>query len=239
MTTFSYPKVSVLRRGVFLRAILNAIATTEHDDYARLLSWDGKNYVLNSLDGKYAAIVFEGNNVVGVFFDPDSPNNPYKSHEQYETKRFFIGMPKSLQALADQALRFNHQSYEGNTMALVTAAFWSEGEYLKAAVSWEEVLANGAHIIRIELIDEIDLALKEWEEQYACSPDCIALARSLFERRMITSETSVVLSESEMRWLESHAESSEALKDCLRALQALRILPPQQGQSVEKLSSRS
>ena len=227
MTTSSWPKLSVLRRGIILRSVLNAILITEHDDYARLLSWDGKNYVLNNLDGKYAAVVFEVNDAVAVFFDLDSPNNPLKSREHYDAKRFFSGMPTSLQRLADEALRFNRQTFQGNLVSLVTAAFWSQGEYVNAAVPWEEVFANGAHIIRIELIEDLDTALKEWQESYQCSPERLALARSLFERRASQpANIPIVLSESEVESLATHSANKVSLADCLKALKQMGIIAP-------------
>jgi hypothetical protein len=227
MATPEYPRTSVLWRGIILRSIVNAIMVAEDADYARFLSWDGKDYVLNNLDGTYGAITFDGDYVVGVFFDAHSKNNPYLLNEKYEINRFFQGMPAPLHSLAkNQTLRYNRQTYQGKTVSLITAAFWNDGEYLTAAFPWEDVFLNGAHIIGIELLDDTEAALKEWQDAYQCSSEQLAFARSLFERRMSKPSTSIVLSESEVEWLVTVSENSEAFTDCLRALGPIGIIVP-------------
>jgi hypothetical protein len=195
-------------------------------DLARFLSWDGKNYVLNNADGTYGAITFVGTDVVGVFFDSESSRNPYVSNGRYEIDAFFQGMPSQLRSIAEtQTLRYNRQAYRGETVPMITAAFWSQGEYLTAAFPWPDVFRNGAHIVRVELLEDAESALQEWQDSYQCSPDELAFARSLFDRRMSDPSTPLVLSAPEIEWLQGLSKNSEALADCLSALEPLKILP--------------
>lgn len=229
MTTTSpeYPKTAVLWRGVILRAILHAIMISKELELAALLSWDGKNYVINNLDGTYGAITFDGGNVVGVFFDAQSRHNPFGSDEKYDMEQFLAGMPKVLRSLAEeQTLRYNRQTYQGKAVPLITAAFWSEGEYLTAAFPWQEVLSDGAHIISNELLDDTEAALREWQDAYQCSSEELALARSLFERNVANPSTPIVLSHSDLELLRKGSQDSGALTDSLNALEPTGIYAP-------------
>ncbi len=196
-------------------------------DFARFLSWDGKNYVLNNADGTYGAITFVGAGVVGVFFDSESSRNPYVSNGRYDIDAYFRGMPSPLRSIAEtRTLRYNRQVYRGETVPMVTAAFWSEGDYLTAAFPWPDVFRNGAHIVRVELLEDAEAALQEWQDSYQCSPDELAFACSLFYRRTADPSTPLVLSASEVEWLQGLAKDLKAFADCLNALEPLEILPP-------------
>ncbi len=231
-TDSNYPGTDTLRRGILLRSIVSAIAVARDPNFARYLSWDGKNYVLNNADGTYAAITIDGANVVGVFFDSQSPLSPYRSSEKYGIEVFFRGMPTPLRSIAEnQTLRYNRQIYRGETVPIITAAFWSDGEFLTAAFPWQEVLQNGAYIIRVELSSDTNAALNEWQDSYQCSSEEIALARSLFERKMSDPLQPIVLSKQEVESLRRLSKTSEALADSLRALEPIGIMPSRSGES--------
>jgi hypothetical protein len=229
MTTPSaYPRTETLRRGVLLRAIVNAVMVAKEPDLARFLSWDGRNYVLNNADGTYGAITFEAGDVVGVFFDSQSDRNPHTSvgSYDYDIDAYFRGMPSRLRSIAEsQTLRYNRQVYLGQTVPLITAAFWSAGEYLTAAFPWSDVFRHGAHIVRVEFLPG-SAALKVWQESYQASPEELDFARSLYDRRMSDPSRPVVLEESEVDGIWKRAQDSDAFADCLKALEPLRILPP-------------
>jgi len=229
MTTTERPRVDVLWRGVILKSTVNAVMIAKEPDFARFLSWDGKNYVLDKADGTYAAITFSDADIVGVFFDTKSSRNPYVANGNYDIDVFFLGMPPRLREIAEsQTLRYNRQTYRGETVPMATAAFWSAGEFLTAAFPWPDVFRNGAHIVEVELLEDSAAALKEWQDSYQCSPEEITFARSLFDRRMSDPSRSVVLDASEVEWLQKLARDSEAFADCLNALEPLNILPPRQ-----------
>lgn len=102
-------------------------------------------------------------------------------------------MPPNLRALADQeALEYLYDEYGGVTMPIITAAFWSAGQYVTAAEPWPEVLRHGAHLIRIEAM-ETEAAISEWQAEYAWSEAEIRLMRALFNRKMATPTTPIML----------------------------------------------
>src|ERR1044072_4750888 len=162
--TSEYPRADVLRQGIILRSIVSATMITKNPDLARFLSWDGKNYILNNADGTYGAITVDDMHIVGAFFDSESSLNPYVSKVPHDIAALFRGMPPQLRSIADnQTLKYNRQVYRGELVSLITALFWSDGEYLSAALPWQQVFRNGAHIIRVELMEDTEAALKEWQ----------------------------------------------------------------------------
>lgn len=223
-----YPKVSILYRGVILHSIVNATVTAQDPEFTRFLSWDGQNYVLNSGTGRLGAVTFDRGLVVGVFFDANSRHSPRNGDEEYDIKRFLQGMPKHHHSLAEaQTLKYNRQDYRGALAPLVTAAFWNEGENLTAAFPWAEVFQNGAHLIRVELMEDIRSAMGEWKESYEMSQEQVSFSLSLFERKIVNPSHAVVLSRSEVARLQSVSSSVEALDDCRQAFAAMGIVFPE------------
>lgn len=221
-----FPTRFVLWRGVVWHATISAIASTKCSDFARLLSWDGTNFVVNRMDGTYGAIVFKSGIVIGAFFDVDSDFSPFKSGVQYDITRFFTGMPAHYWELAESSIfRFNRQNYRGEWVPIVTAAFWDRGEFLTATLPWREVLENGAHVIRVELIDSLDTAVEEWRDAYQLSSEQISLFRSLVERG-VGRGGKIALTTSEVAVLEATSESPEAMADCRRAFEIIGIQFP-------------
>src|SRR6187401_402948 len=118
MTDRDYPKSDALRRGVVARAAVHATMVVREPALAGMLSWDDTDYVLNNLDGTYAAITFDGPDIVGVFFDSESSYNPSVSNADYDIEYFLRGMPQRLRSLAEHhALRYNRQNYKGRPTA--------------------------------------------------------------------------------------------------------------------------
>lgn len=222
-----YPKKSTLWRGIILRAIVNATMTARSPHLASFLSWDGRNYVLNNGDGTYGAITYDNGTAVGVFFDVNSRFSPMRTGCEYNSACFFEGMSSRQRELAaSETLQFNRQCYRGQWVSLVTAAFWDNEEYLTGAFCWNEVIDNGAHIVHVELMENVDDALEEWRDAYQMSDDQAAMVRSLFFRRIREIDTRIDLSEQEVGILKRLAEHSESIEESSRAFEAMGIQLP-------------
>jgi hypothetical protein len=136
-------------------------------------------------------------------------------------------MPENLRALAeDQTLKFNRHQYQGKQVPILTAAFWSKGEHLDAAFPWREVLKNGAHIIKTELMENIEEALNEWQDAYQMSTDQIRFVRSLFERRTTETQKLIELPTSDVLFLEANSKNQQAMEESRRAFLAIGIWIP-------------
>ena len=220
-----YPRQFTVWRGAILHSIVNATMIAQNPGYARYLYWDNYNYVMNSMDGLYGTVAFENpeGSLVAVFFDAHSMYNPISHHYVYELDKFFCGMPAGVRTvLKDRALRYNRQFFQGEVTPLVTAAYWDDGEFLTAAYPWDAVMANGACIMSIELMD-CELALDELRDAYQMSQGQVDFARSVFERKMDQRRERFELARSEIDWLVSTSSHPNAMEDCRRAFAAIGI----------------
>jgi hypothetical protein len=139
---------------------------------------------------------------------------------------FFARMPAEHRVIAEQiTLQYLLQEREGTILPLVTAAFWNQGEELMAAVPWQEMIDNGGHILRIQLLDT-EPALAEWAEDYQMTVDQLAFVRRVFRRRFEAKAAWMELSEAEARWLQDQAESPDAMKQCRQSFAEISIFVP-------------
>jgi len=218
-----FPKFDTLRRGAILGSIVHAVMLCRYPELSHEQSWDGTNYSIQDSMGSRGTIAFRGAKAVGVFFDKNSPRNPFLSKEPYDPDRFFRGMPGDLLPLAgEEALQYVLDEYKGKTSPIITAAFWTEGESLAAAEEWPPVFDNGAHLIRIQLMDT-NTALQEWRAQYEMSAEQVALAQTLFQRKIAAREGPVELAADERQFLAGQAESPDGLDEALESLKEIGI----------------
>ncbi len=187
-----FPQKAQLWRGAILHTIAHAIWIASDPSLANILSWDGFNYNRQDDLGSRGTVTFMEDYVVGVFFDEHSARNPYHRGDAYDMQPFFKGMPPNLLTIANEhALQYVVDDYKGETVPVITASFWSNGEYLTAAEPWQGVLTNGAHLVSTEIM-ETDDALAEWQIEYEFSAPQVALVQRLYQKRL-AAETSVIL----------------------------------------------
>jgi hypothetical protein len=219
-----FPPRMRLWQGAILGTIAHAIWIVADPLLAAEQSWDGPNYNVQDSMGSRGTITFAGERAVGVFFDAHSRRSPFRSGRDYDLRSFFTGISDELYSLAQQeALQYVLDDYRGALVPIITAAFWSEGEFLAVAEPWPEVVTNGAHLVSIQLM-EPDAAMVEWREECEMSPSQVALMRSLFDRKMATPNAPVVLEDSERDILTS--EGDEGIDESRRLLAAIGIIVP-------------
>lgn len=215
------PQASSLLQGSFLGTIAHSISVMLYPDFSHEQSWDGINYNIQDSMGSRGTVTFAGDQVVGVFFDCNSPRNPYRSGEnnQILLQRLFNGIPAYLWNIAKkEALQYVLQEYNGQVLPVVTAVFWSKGEYLTAAEPWDRVFGHGAHLVKLQLLD-IESAIVGWQEEYEFLPAQVDLMRQLFNRKMAAPGHSILLSEQELSILRSRGtEGLEASRELLAAI---------------------
>lgn len=182
-----------LWRGAILGTIAHATWISSHPELAHEQSWDGPNYSVQNSSGAYGTITFAESGVVGVFFDVHSSRSPFHSTDVYELDTLLDGMPATLSDLAhDEALQYVLQEYKNTTVPIITAAFWTDQQYLMAAEPWPQVLANGAYLVSIQLMSEKE-AITAWRNEYDFTPLQVRLVRSIFTRKVAEPKEKVVL----------------------------------------------
>jgi hypothetical protein len=201
--------------------------TAESEEYASSIQWENSNYVVDGGDGRYGAVTFRGSSVVGAFFHAKSDRTPFRSAGEDDPEPLLRGMPVAHRALLE-GLAFGYLGLQVGEKVIpcFTAAFWDEGEYLAAAEPWGEVLRNGADLIRIELLEDLEAAFAEWQNGYQMSPEQVAFVRSVFARKWARPEAEIRLTSGEARWLESLADAPGATKACRDSFAGMGIIVP-------------
>lgn len=207
----AFPTLARLRRGVLLGTIAHGLWQMALEQFAPSQQWDGTNYGLNNEQGERGTITFDGDRVVGVFCDVHSERSPWQSEAPYDLAPYFTGIPPDLLQLAqEQTLLHQLDDYRGRLVPVITTAFWSAGERLTAAEPWPAVVANGAHLLRIQLM-EPEQAIMAWQENYEFAADQVAMLRALFGRRQASAEPVLVLKPWEQAVLLSRGDAGLAM----------------------------
>jgi hypothetical protein len=227
---------SIVWKGAVLGTIVKSIATAIHADFDSLQSWSENNYVVQGWDGRYGAVTFTGPQgvffhpdrsfLVGAFYSVESRWVPNAGEGQRDREPFFRGCPAPQREMAEKgALQFLlFELHPGGPC--VTTAFWNEGAVLTAADPWPIVLENGADLIRIQLIEDVEEALTEWQEDFGLSRKQIDLARAIYQRKLKASNEEITLTESECTFLASLSEEPDAMPACRRSFADIRIIVP-------------
>jgi hypothetical protein len=184
----------------------------------------------NDMQGIYGAVVFKGKSLAGIFYNSNSQRAPYLCPDTYDVNRYFQGMPSRHRILATKFLKdFDFFVREdGRKIPSVTTAFWNRGEFLTAEDPWDVVLAEGAKVMHIELMEDRDAALAAWQEECEMSPEQVEFARSLFNRKMAHPKAKIELTSAEVEWLlsTSEAPNEEGLAACREKMAAIDIIVP-------------
>jgi hypothetical protein len=223
----AFPERATLWRGAILGTIAHAIWVAAGASLTVLQQWDGLNYSLNDVSGARGTVTFTPERVVAAFRDEHHLSRaapPLQGIGRYAAEYYFAGAPDAAVALArEEALQYLFDTYRGVDQPVATAAFWSEGETLRAIEPWAAVVEHGAHLLRIQLLPA-DEAVSAWEEDYELSAAQVALLRAIFERRMATPDGIVALTPQERRALAAVGE--EGIEESRALLAAVGIALP-------------
>lgn len=222
-----FPERRRVYEGALLGSIVHAVMMGQYPDLSNEQSWDDDNYSVQNSSGARGTVTFKDDKLVGVFFDEDSPRNPANSdEEEYDLDRFFEGAPDDVFELAeDGALQYVLQDIADDEQApIITTAFWSAGERLAAAEPWQQVMEHGAHLLRIQLLDT-DAALAEWKEEFEMTDEQVALARSVYERKLAAPDQAITLTQEERDLILADAEEGGE-KEARESFSELNITLP-------------
>ena len=224
LTTF--PKRSQLWRGVVMATIAHAIWVAQDPEEAYSLSWEGMNYSRQDGSGTRGTITFAEDRLVAVFSDDNSPRTPWRKKGAYDLDNYLNGIPDDLLALARaEALQYVLDDYQGVVQPIITTAFWGYGEDLTAPETCDEVVEHGAHLIRIELLED-KAALEALQENFEWDEPEMGLLTRLFYRHMQKPTLALTLADSDMTILTANGDAG--LSESRALLAAINIQLPDQ-----------
>jgi hypothetical protein len=221
-TKSGFPSYKQLFQGAILGTIAHAIWLSKECEPSYSQMWDGMNYVLDDNQGARGAITFAKDKLVGVFFDYNSIRSPWRSGHLSESRSYLRDCPKDLFSLAErEAMQYVLEDYNGDNIAIVTAAFWGDSDQLAGVEEWEIIEEHGGHLVHIQILPHEE-AMLEWTEQYELLPQQSTLLMHLFRRRMDDPDGILRLSRSELDVLTSAGD--EGLKYAKEMLSTINIV---------------
>lgn len=191
-----------LWEGCILASIAHAIMVAHYPELSHEQSWDDINYNVQDSSGTRGTITFHPNYLVGAF------RNDYSERvsEYIDALDYFNDAPEEVNALSiNEALQYLLDEIEGKTVPVITTAFWGNSDGIYSKDNFEEFIENGGFLIERQVTD-IETAINEWKEYYEMSESQINLLRSVFERKISTPTGDIVLTESEIKMIESEDE---------------------------------
>ncbi len=205
----TFPPTINLVQGAILATIAHALFIASDPFLSYELSWEGTNYSRQNSQGTRGTITFAGAQLVGVFLEDRSPRAPWHADEPYDLERVLAGMPPGQRAMADTGALQYLWDFQWTSTPVATATFWSAGSYLTAAEPWPDVLEHGGHLVATECLPPEE-GLNSVQENYDLLPPQVALLRSLFERKIASSATVIMLTEEERRVLTAAGQAGVA-----------------------------
>lgn len=185
-----FPTVEQLRRGVILNCIAHSFWFINHQP-VYLQEWRGQTYLEDNSQGEHWAVTFRDSGAVAVFFASESSRNPFpEGSPPYDQKWYFRGMPRHLEAIRDQSLGEMHDldfKFGNPADSVITAAMWADGDRFTAVEPWQDVYDHSLWVLRNYLLPPDD-GLREWWVGMGISESLMWVAKSLFERRMASTE---------------------------------------------------
>lgn len=197
---------SRLLRGAIVATIAYGVFLVSDGSLSHELSWDGSQYNRQDSQGTRGTVSFVGDRIVAAFFDEKSPSSPYRMSTNYDYHSFLQGMPPDLQGIAERTtLQYLLEDYGNRSLPIITAAFWGDGGNLVAAHPWQDVYANGAHILKNEILS-LDDAIEAWSEDFELSPPRADLFHALAYRSAYRSHEKIRLTVEELQILASEGD---------------------------------
>jgi len=221
-----FPAIQDLWRGALLNTIAHAIWIAADPLLAYEVGWNGKNYLRQDSMGTSSAIHFaDSSTVVGTFFASGSIYNPFSNPDYvYDIELFFRGIPRELRVIANvETLSFMQQEHKGVVQPIITAAFWGSDRNLTAAMPWDKIWENGAHILEIELMP-LESVFETLEADLEITAEQLDLIKALFRKRGMELDSTIILDDGEYRALISHGNAGIAETE--RLLSAINIRLP-------------
>ena len=182
-------------QGCILASIAHAIMVAHYPELANEHSWDDINYNVQDSSGARGTITFHPKHFVGAF------RNENSEREYIEALDYLNSAPEEVNQLAvNETLQYLLDEIDGETVPVITTAFWGVDAGVYANDKFEDFIENGGFLIEIQTKD-IVTAIIEWKEYYEMSKSQFNLLRSIFERKISNPEGEIILTEGEIRMI--------------------------------------
>ncbi|MBC1778944.1 hypothetical protein [Listeria booriae] len=192
---WSYNK---LYNGCMLASVAHAIMVAHFPDIANEHSWDGINYSVQDSAGMRGTITFQRGFCVAAFRDDNSTR---LEQELTKAQEYFDGAPNGLYQLAEnEALQYLLDSVDGNTVPVITTAFWGHNDDFSTTDTIDSMLENGGILLERQLMP-IDESFESWKDYYEMSETQMDLLHSIYARLIQNEYQTITLSKDEIEMI--------------------------------------
>ncbi|MCE5172359.1 hypothetical protein LQV63_24080 [Paenibacillus profundus] len=195
-----------LWQGCVLASIAHAINVAHYPEFAHEQSWDGFNYSVQDSSGTRGTITFHPSYLAAAFRN----DNSERVSEYNNALEYFKDSPEEVKELAaDETLQYLLEDIHGETVPVITTAFWGDGEGIYSQDEFDEMIDNGGVLLERQAMD-IEAAINEWQEDSEMSKVQINLLKSIFQRKIEKPSEPIVLTVEEIKMIESKDEEGLA-----------------------------
>lgn len=191
-----------LWNGCILASIAHAIMVAHYPELSNEHSWDGMNYSVQDSEGSRGTITFHPKFCVGAFRNDLSDRlNSINNCRQF--RKYFEGAPKEIINLSEEeALQYLLDDIDGDTLPLITTAFWGVDNKFYTIDSFEDMYQNGVFLLERQLMN-MDDAVEAWAEYYDMDINQCNLLKKIFIRRLEQKNDKIILSKDEIQQIGS------------------------------------
>ncbi|MFV1457233.1 hypothetical protein [Bacillus mycoides] len=203
-----------LWKGSILKSIAHAINVGNYPELSYESSWDNFNYNLQDGEGTRGTITFHPDFCIAAFQDLNSE----RSQQVKDPLYYLEGASDKLKEVAQQeTFQYLLEDVEGETIPLVTSAFWIENDNAYSIDTFEEFQKHGGFLIEMQL-EDITSLMEILEEEYEMTEQQLNLLQLIFDKKINAPEEKIVLSEGEVDIIdiseeEGRDESEELFKE--------------------------
>ncbi|KAA0763944.1 hypothetical protein [Bacillus sp. SH5-2] len=206
-----------LWKGCILKSIAGAIFVAHAPDFAHESSWDGCNYSMQDSQGGRGTITFHPNYTIACLQDVNSE----RIDEWIDATNYFEGAPSEVKETAkEEALQYVLEEIEGETVPVITTAFWIEESGAYSIDSFEEMEEHGGFLLEIPILD-MESAMERLEEEYELTEEQIELLQLVYERKIKHPNEEIILSKEEVAMIGT--DDSEGLEVSKASFEEMNI----------------
>ena len=188
-------KGNQLREGCMLAAIAHAIMVAHYPELSNEHSWDGINYSVQDSSGSRGTITFSSKSCVAAFRNENSTR--ISANNFIGSNQYFQGASQEIIKLAeDETLQYLLDNIAGETLPVITTAFWGEDNNLFTIDTLDEMVENGGFLLERQVMD-MDSAIEAWKEYYDMSEQQCNMLKSIFKRKISQTTGIITLSKHE------------------------------------------
>ncbi|GGE71608.1 hypothetical protein [Priestia taiwanensis] len=214
--TFNITRDS-LWKGCVLRSIAYAIGTAQYPEFSNESSWDGFNYSMQDSTGARGTITFHPDYCIVAFQDLHSE----RCQALEEATHYIRDASEALIQVAEkEAFQYLLDEVEGETIPVVTTAFWIEDDKAYSMDTYEDFEEHSGSLADILLVD-FETAKEVLEEEFEFEEEQMHVLESLYERKISYPNERIILSKREIAML--GAEDPEGLEESRECFEEMNI----------------